>query len=71
MINKTRVKKEKDALQKQLDALMGKYSTTESELNRNAMSEQDNALYLALDSSIQLYYDMLSSVTDTVIKHNY
>jgi hypothetical protein len=70
MINKSRVKQEKKELQTQLDALLNKYNADEFTIVPSEMNEADNSLYLALDQSIRLYHDILSTTTDTVIIDN-
>lgn len=70
MINKSRVRQEKKELQAQLDTVLNKYNADEFTIVPSEMSEVDNALYLALDQSIRLYHDILSTTTDTVIIDN-
>ena len=70
MINKSRVKQEKKELQAQLNALLNKYNADEFTIAPSEMNEADYSLYLALDQSIRLYHDILSTTTDTVIIDN-
>ncbi|NAW78356.1 hypothetical protein CAG61_08355 [Vibrio sp. V34_P3A8T189] len=69
-VNKTRVKKLKDALQAQLNLIAAKYSAEHHELDCDNMTKEDYEHYIALDQSIEFYREMLGCNDDVVIVDN-
>ncbi|EKO3667239.1 hypothetical protein M3891_003015 [Vibrio metschnikovii] len=69
-VNKTRVKKLKDALQAQLNLIAAKYNVEHHELDCESMTKEDYEHYVALDHSVQLYKEMLGCNDDVVIVDN-
>ncbi|MGY5383280.1 hypothetical protein [Vibrio metschnikovii] len=69
-VNKARIKKLKDTLQAQLNAIQAKYSADHHDLNCDTMTNEDYEHYIALDQSIEFYREILCCNDDVVIVDN-
>jgi hypothetical protein len=69
-INKTRIKAEKKKLALNLDAILAKYNFDDLNGSLAQLSDSDFNLYIALDSTISLFSEILSSTSDVLIIEN-
>lgn len=69
-VNKTRVKKMKDALRVQLNVILAKYNAEQHEIDCERMTQEDYEHYININQSVEFYREILGCNGDVIIVNN-